>query len=163
MTASAAAPVVSGTSDSDFPYPLVPRKGVGPKVVEPTRKAATRTRCHDVPSTLQPWEPKEIVSSLRAGRSVEQTRKEYNTTSAVALELWLRDMERRLAGLARPVAAMAFLLIGVSIADVWEAALGGQAVVERAFRKTGRARKRGLEDGNGLIELRQMCAVGGAA
>jgi hypothetical protein len=39
----------------------------------------------------------EIAGSLRAGRSVEQTRKEYNCTAAVALELWLRDMERRMA------------------------------------------------------------------
>jgi hypothetical protein len=124
----------------------------------------TRRRCHDVPSTLQPWEPREIVGSLRAGRSVEQTRKEYNCTSTVALELWLRDMERRLAGLARPMVATACLLMGVSIADVWEPAAGGPVTIERAFLRNGRARKRGLEDGTGLIELLQMTvAAGGAA
>jgi hypothetical protein len=114
---------------------------------------------HKVPSTLQRWEPGEIVASLRAGRSVEQTRTEYNTTAAVALELWLRDMEKRLAAFARPVAALTFLLIGVGFADAWEAATGEGPAIERAFRKNGRSRKRGLEDGSGLIELRQSARI----
>jgi hypothetical protein len=114
-----------------------------------------------VPGTLQVWEPGEIVGSLRAGRSVEQTRKEYNCTAAVALELWLRDVERRLANVARPVAAVAFLLMGVSIWDVWSWQ-DGAAPMERSFTRNGRARKRGLEDSTWAIELRQAATVGAA-
>jgi len=147
---------------SDCSYPVPSRNGVPRKPVASARQTVTPRRRHDVPSTLQPWEPKAIVNSLRAGRSVEQTRKEYNTSAAVALELWLRDVERRLSALARPMAAMACLLMGVVFADAWEIA-ADDTVIERAFRRNGRARKRGLEDGPGLIELRQVTAIGGAA
>jgi hypothetical protein len=148
---------------SDFRQQTVPRNGVARKPVESARQIVTRGR-HDVPGTLQRWEPAEIVGSLRAGRNVEQTRKEYNCTAAVALEVWLRDLERRLAGLARPMAMLAWVLMGVSAADVWQAAAGGTVAVERGFRRNGRARKRGLEDGPGLIELCQVAvAAGGAA
>jgi hypothetical protein len=102
---------------------------------------------------------------MRAGRNLAQTAKEYDASMFVPVELWMRDMERRLLGmerrlatLARPVAALGFLLMGVAVADVWEAATG-DAVIERAFRKNGRSRKRGLEDGAGLIELRQTAGV----
>jgi hypothetical protein len=130
------------------------------KPVESAQQSVNAARCHQVPSTLQRWEPGEIVGSLRAGRNVAQTSKEYHCTAAVALELWLRDVERRLTALARPVAALGCLLMGVAVADAWEAAAGHSGpVVERAFGRNGRARKRGLEDGHGLIELRQVTGI----
>jgi hypothetical protein len=128
------------------------------KPVESARQSVTARRCHEVPSTLQSWEPGEIVGSLRAGRSVEQTRKAYNCTASVALELWLRSIEKRLAGLARPMVALSWLLMGASVGDVWQ---GNAVPVERAFRG-GRARKRGLEDGTALIDLRQLPVAGAA-
>lgn len=148
----------------DSPQIAAPRNGVGCEAVESARKTVKGRRCHQVPGTLQRWEPAEIVGSLRAGRNVEQTSKEYNCTAQVSLECWLRDVERRLAALARPVAAMSFLLMGVAVADVWTAAAGDGVTVQRAFGRNGRARKRGLEDGTGLVELAQAAvAAGGAA
>ena len=43
----------------------------------------------------------------------------------------------------------------------WQAA-SGAAAVERRFRRGGRSRKRGLEDGCVLVELRQAWIGGGA-
>lgn len=134
MPASAIArtlhPAPSGINTSD-------RKPAGK-----ARETATRSRCHDVPGTLMPSLRGEIVGSLRAGRSVEQTRKEYNCTAAVALELWLRDVERRLAVVMRPAAMTASLLVGLCVADAWEYARhdDGGATIQRAFR-TRRVRK----------------------
>jgi hypothetical protein len=126
---------------------LFPRKGPARQGAENSRQAVTR-RCHDVPSTLMPALRSAIVGSLRAGRSVEQTRKEYNCTAAVAMELWLRDLEKRFAAMARPVAMGACLLILCTGFQAFQEAYGHDepVSVERAFRPT-RAR-RGRRDGD---------------
>ena len=101
---------------------------------------------HTVPSTLLPCLRREIVGSLRAGRSVPQAAKEYDCSQFVAIELWLRDLERRVAGMARPMAIAAFFLtIGVSY-DAWQATVGDGAEIARTFRSRRGSRRRGLED-----------------
>lgn len=116
------------------------------KPTEKARESVTRKRHHEVPSTLMPCLKSEIVGSLRAGRSVEQTRKEFNCSAAVALELWLRDMERRMAVVMRPAMATACLLAGLCVFDAWDSARhdDGQPNVQRAFR--ARRVKRGRRE-----------------
>jgi hypothetical protein len=60
----------------------------------------TRKGGHTVPSTLTLQMQQMIVASVRQGRSVAQTAKEYNCTQNVVTELWLRDLENVL-GFAR--------------------------------------------------------------
>ncbi len=118
------------------------------KPIGKAQEILTRNRHHEVPSTLQSWEPREIVGSLRAGRSVEQTRKEFNCTAAVTLELWCRDIERRLAVVMRPMAMAAYLLAALCTMDAWEYTCHDDgAAIQRAFRtRRGSRRRRGLED-----------------
>ncbi len=99
-----------------------------------------------------------IVRDFERGVSLRSLGKMYQQP-VLTLEGILRDRLRlleaslRRAGVA--AAATACLLVCVSISDVWEASQNDQAAISRAFRKTGRARKRGLEDSSCLIELRQ--------
>ncbi len=146
------------------------RNAAGREVIDQPRQSLNRRVRHQVPSTVMAPLRAEMVAAMQAGRSVAQTAKEYDASAFVPLELWMRDMDRRikaiesrLGGLMRPMAAMACLLIGVAVADVWEAATDGGVAVERGFRRNGRARKRGLEDGPALIELRRVDVAGGGA
>lgn len=121
---------------------------------KPVERARKVVNAHSVPSTMMPALRGELVQALRAGRSVVQSAKEFDTTAVVAIELWLRDVERRLSALMRPMAVTALLLVGVSAVDCWEAARGDGVEVQRGFRRGRRSRKRGLEDGNQAIEYR---------
>jgi hypothetical protein len=74
----------------------------------------------------------------------------------------LRELEAAVRRAGSAAVATMLVLVGVSVADLYEAAAGEVPGVERGFRRSGRARKRGLEDGCELIELRQMVSAGGA-
>ena len=56
---------------------------------------------HRSPSTLFMVEKAGIVASLRNGRNIEQTAKEYSAKDRVCIELWLRNLDRRLTAIER--------------------------------------------------------------
>jgi hypothetical protein len=55
---------------------------------------------HTVPGSITREMRALILSELRGGRSAVQVAKEYNVVVAVVLEIWCRDIERRVLGRA---------------------------------------------------------------
>jgi hypothetical protein len=60
-------------------------------IAENKRQKVSR-RAHEVPSQVMPALRKEIVGSVRAGRSIKQCASEYNVTQPTVIELWARAM-----------------------------------------------------------------------
>lgn len=71
-------------------------KAHGMQVVEPIAKAVTRSRPHEVPSTIPAVIRAGIPGSVRAGRSFRQEGKDCNASQHVVTELYCRAEFRRL-------------------------------------------------------------------
>lgn len=144
MSASAChAPSVEG---SGSPVNRGPRKPVDSARTMAGRRAA---EWRPIPAVCE-----AVAYDFARGLDLRSIGKRYVGLGKDAIETILRDYVRaaRRAGLA--VSATACLLIGIAVRDVWEAGRGDEVAMERSFRKRGRSRKRGLEDGSCLIEMR---------
>lgn len=77
-----------------------------PQVIEIATKSLTRTRPHEVPSTVPVKILRDIPASVRAGRSFRQVAKDANVTQHVVAQLNDQRIERRVDGLCDEVAAL---------------------------------------------------------
>lgn len=72
---------------------------IRPAAQRQSREVAERKRnrvyAKRVPSVLPMERRAEIVSSVRAGRSIHQVAQEHSVAEVVVVELWVRDLARR--------------------------------------------------------------------
>jgi hypothetical protein len=121
------------------------------QAVKSARQALNRKPSHQVPSTVMAPLREEIVAAMRAGRNVAQTAKEYDASAFVPVELWLRNLERRVVAIElamrRAGVAIACLLMTCVALEFIEAASGySEPSVERAFRSRSRRSRRRRDD-----------------